>query len=123
MTTYDIYALPANDLEALRPVVETILSITLVPHDSLYLGEYYLGRLNDEEYQLRKNLDPIDGEPVERNLPTTAILLYVNRTQRAPEIEKALITIALEPHCYLDSAEHLWVRSWGTFRWGCCDRG
>jgi hypothetical protein len=91
MKTHDVYAIPANDLEAARAVIETILGITLLPHNSLYIGEYYLGKLNDEEYQLRKNLDPMDGEPVDGRFPVTGLLLYVNGTQRAPEIERALL--------------------------------
>src|SRR5260221_11957057 len=92
MTIYDVYALPANDLETIRAVIETILGVKLVPHESLYLGDYYLGKLNEEEYQLRKNIDPIDGEPVDSRFPITGSLLYVNGTRRAPEIEKALMT-------------------------------
>jgi hypothetical protein len=88
--TYDLYAVPANNLEDARSAVEAILGVALAPHESSYIGDYYLGKLNDEDYQLRKNLDPIDGESVEGSLPSTGILLYVNGTQRASEIEKAL---------------------------------
>jgi hypothetical protein len=91
MKTYDLYGLRADDIETVREAVEAALEVKLIPHESSYIGDYYLGKSGDEEFQLRKNSDPIDGEPVEDDFPKAGILLYVNKTQRAREIEKVLL--------------------------------
>ena len=91
MKTYDLYSITNYDLNAARQVIERVLGVSLVPHESSYIGDYYLGKSNNEEYQLRKNIDPLDGEPVMSAVPVSSILLYVNETQRAPEIERKLL--------------------------------
>ncbi len=92
MKTYDIYGAEAGDIEKIRNALEDVLLIRLDPRESSYMGEYFLGNLDDEEFQLRRNSDPIDGESIEKALPKNGILLYVNRTKRPKELEKLLLT-------------------------------
>jgi len=90
MSTYDLYGIQLNDLEHARAAIESALKVEMVLHDSLYLGEYYLGRMGEAEVQIRRNLDPLDGELSEREFPNMGILLYVNRVERAKEIGSTL---------------------------------
>lgn len=90
MSTYDLYGFQLGDLERARAAIESALKVEMVLHDSLYLGEYYLGRMGEAEIQIRRNLDPLDGELSEREFPKMRILLYVNRAERAREIGQIL---------------------------------
>lgn len=96
MSTYDLYGFQLDDLEYARAATESALKVEMVPHDSLYLGEYYLGQMGEAEIQIRRNLDPLDGELSEREFPNMRILLYVNKTERAKEIGLTLKTLSPE---------------------------
>lgn len=91
--TYDLYGLVGTDVEEIKPRIERALGIELEPHDSFFIGEYYLGRLIDKEsLTLRNNTDPLDGEPVETAFPETSVLIYIDLTNRAEEIKQSLMT-------------------------------
>jgi hypothetical protein len=64
MSVYDTFGFLCSDLEQVRAAVEACLGIRFVPHESSFLGDYYL---HGERYEkgnllLRINLDPEDGE-------------------------------------------------------------
>jgi hypothetical protein len=90
MSTYDLYGFQLDDLEYAREAIESALKLEMVLHDSLYIGEYYLGQMGEAEIQIRRNLDPLDGELSEREFPNMRILLYVNKAERAKEISLTL---------------------------------
>jgi len=94
MKTCDLYGFGNDDLEAAKLAVEQALGIRLTAHESLYFaGNYYrLGRLGEEHFILRRNIDPFDGEPAELEFPEVGILLYVNETERPRELEQILTT-------------------------------
>lgn len=98
MKTYDMYGAEFGSIEKIRNAIEEALVVKLTPRKSAYLGEYYLGNLNEEEFQLRRNLDPLDGESVEKNLSKDGVLFYINRTERAKELEKLLRAKVPELH-------------------------
>jgi len=87
MTHTDLYGFAHNDLEEARGIVERVLGVILESHHSLHYGEYYLGRLPDEQsVHLRYNIDPLHdprtdppeehfAEPDFRDSP---LLLYVS---------------------------------------------
>ena len=87
MISIDLYGFQHADLEKARAIVEHALGIRLELHDSLYYGEYYLGKLPDEHsVRLQLNIDPIHNpqtgppeelfaEPKFRDSP---LLLYVS---------------------------------------------
>jgi hypothetical protein len=90
MKTYDIYGFYNSDLESARKAAELSLEMKMVPHESMYIGEYYLGKVGEEEIQIRRNWDPLDGELVEKDFPDIEILLYVNKTEQPEEVERLL---------------------------------
>jgi hypothetical protein len=93
MKTYDLYGFTHDDLEAARVAVEQALGITFEPHYSFYIGDYYLFEEEGEEsFELRRNVDPLDGEPAEQAFPEIGVLLYVNGTERSRELEQILST-------------------------------
>ena len=93
MKTYDLYGFRHWDLEAARVAVEHALNIRLIPHYSSYIGDYYrLDTIGEESFELRKNIDPLDNEPAEQEFPEIGVLLYVEGTDRAEEIEHILTT-------------------------------
>ncbi len=93
MKTYDLYGFTHNDLEGARILVERALGIRFVPHESSFIGDYYLFETAGEEsFKLRSNVDPLDGEPAELDFPDIGVLLYVDGTERAKELEHRLIT-------------------------------
>lgn len=90
MNTYDTYGIHSSDLESARQAAELALDVKMVLHESMYVGEYYLGKVGEEEIQIQRNLDPLDGELVEKDFPDIEILLYVSKTKRPQEVEKLL---------------------------------
>jgi hypothetical protein len=48
------------------------------------------GRSDSENFVLKLNIDPLDGDPVEQNYASYKILLYVNATNRSADIEKVI---------------------------------
>ncbi|WP_163020726.1 hypothetical protein, partial [Pseudomonas viridiflava] len=78
--------LPAKD------DVERMLGKVFEKRDSSYQGGvYYMWRGSDSEnFILKLNIDPFDGDPAEQKYPEHKILLYVNAPDCSPDIEKAM---------------------------------
>jgi hypothetical protein len=94
-STFSLYGLETDDLEKAREGLEKGLSISFEPHDSSYLGEYYLFKGADgEQIRLRRNLDPQDGSPAEPDYKTKALLLDVSNlvegSPRLTEVENLI---------------------------------
>src|SRR5947208_1547401 len=89
---YDMFGIVADDLEAAREIVERLLSVRLVAHESGYRGgEYY--RLSDvgrEHLILQRNYDDFEREWTEPSQKDKPFLLYVNETERSREVQEAL---------------------------------
>lgn len=69
-------------MEQIRKTLEQALNIEMVPHDSLYWGEYYLWESPvSNVIQLVYNLDPLDGEPFERDHANFGTLIYATLDQ------------------------------------------
>ncbi len=89
--TNDLYGFKDGDLEHARMAVEQALDVRMVPHESLYLGDYYrLGSSGQENMVLRRNVDPLDGEPAEQAFANMPLLLYVTDTDRPEELQQIL---------------------------------
>jgi hypothetical protein len=95
MKTFDLFGLPLDDIDAARRVIETALGISFVPHESLYMGEYYLWRQGEEKVLLRRNLDPQDGEVAEARFAHFPILLDVTQPTDAVATRAALAKVGL----------------------------
>lgn len=73
-----LYGLEVNNLEEVSQVLQGALKIQFQLHESLYLGEYFLFRGEDgEQIRLRKNLDPLDGGPVEPEFKDKPLLIEI----------------------------------------------
>lgn len=54
-------------------------------------GEYFhAGCMIAESFELKRNVDPFDDDPVEMNFPEFPTLLYINESSRSEELIKSL---------------------------------
>jgi hypothetical protein len=71
--------------------VEQALGITLIQYHNQYRGAYYgFGCINKESFVLQRNWNPLDEEFMEEQFLEMKILLYVNASNRAEELEQLL---------------------------------
>ena len=77
MADFDLYGSTSDNLQNARELLEAALNIQFVAGESLYQGgDYYrCGDLRREHFVLKHNIDPIDGEQVEKKFPESKILL------------------------------------------------
>jgi hypothetical protein len=92
MAIYDLYGTSSDDLDKARTCIEAALDIKFELCDSDYhCGEYYRwGKVGEENFVLKKNLDPFDNEPAEISFPKYRILLYVNDTYRSADLQNKI---------------------------------
>jgi hypothetical protein len=92
MTVYDLYGFMSNDIEGARNILESSLGIQFGVRESAYQGGEYFqcGKTNDEHFVLKRNVDPIDGEPAEMSFPVHQILFYVNDTTRSADLQNRM---------------------------------
>ncbi|MDX2247314.1 MAG: hypothetical protein SF052_11080 [Bacteroidia bacterium] len=92
MIRYDLFGFKESDLEKVKSEIETQLEILFTSHESMYKGGIYyrLGDILSENFELQKNIDLLDGEPLEDEFKDFPILLFVNRTIRSEEIVELL---------------------------------
>ena len=90
--SYDLYGTKKLSLLSAKDVVERVLGKVFEERDSSYQGGvYYMwGGSDSENFILKLNIDPFDGDPVEQKYPEHKILLYVNATNRSSDIEEAI---------------------------------
>ena len=70
MATYVLYGSKASPVEA-KEILEELLTLQFVARESDYQsGEYFrAGDKAGEFFELKKNVDPFDGDPVEMKFP------------------------------------------------------
>lgn len=93
MKTCDIYGVSdIKDLESARLLIERILAMSMMKHESdARGGDYYrCGGSGNEHFILQSNQDPQDGEWTEPGCQDCLFILHVNETHRAEFIENAL---------------------------------
>lgn len=85
MAIYDLYGFLSDDIDAVRNLLEISLDIQFEIRDSDYQGgEYYKwGKTGNENFVLKRNVDPIDEEPAEMSFPGHKVLFYANDTPRS----------------------------------------
>ena len=85
MPTYDTFGFASSDLEQVREALEDCLGIRFVPHESSFIGNYYLygERYEKGNLLLRVNLDPEDGVPLYSEFSAFPILLEANDPDRS----------------------------------------
>lgn len=92
MPVYDLYGFLSSDMENVKTTMEAVLDIHFVPHESSFIGDYYL---HGEGYEkgnllLRMNLDPEDCEPLYSRFSDFPVLLSANDPDRPEELAKLL---------------------------------
>lgn len=91
MADYDLYGIDAATLNDAAKLVVALLPLPFRPHDSSYIGHYFLaGGEGDETFKLRENIDPDDGEPAEGNHASHKFLLYVDASGRGSDLRQTL---------------------------------
>lgn len=94
---YDLYGAEKSCLLSARSDLERALGETFEERDSSYQGGiYYMwGRSDSENFVLKLNIDPFDGDPVEQDYASYKVLLYVNATNRSSDIEKLISQVSV----------------------------
>ncbi|WP_256589468.1 hypothetical protein [Pseudomonas sp. GV071] len=90
--SYDLYGAKRLSLLSAKDDVEKALGKVFEERDSSYQGGvYYMWGVSDSEnFILKLNVDPFDGDPAEQKYPEHKILLYINATECSSDIEKAM---------------------------------
>ncbi|WP_426305712.1 hypothetical protein ACN9MJ_24915 [Acidovorax facilis] len=89
MATYILYGSKVSPAEA-KDILAELLALQFEARESDYQnGEYFrAGNKAGEHFELKKNADPFDGDPVEMKFPEFPTLLYINATSRPDELTK-----------------------------------
>jgi len=91
MGTYDLYGLKLDNIEPAKSLLETILGVHFQLRDSMYLGEYYLCKVNKEEkYLIRNNYFENEGW-AEEQYKNFKVLFYVNRPQNPDKLQQKIV--------------------------------
>ena len=92
MVAYDLYGSKGFTLFEVRLKVEECLKIFFEERESAYQGVVYYrcGDNESEKFVLKHNIDPFDGEAVERKMGEYPVFLYVDMTTRSEEIRHLL---------------------------------
>ena len=92
MAIYDLYGSTSDDILGAKELLEDSLGIKFDARDSEYQGGEYFqsGRTSGEHFVLKRNLDPIDGGPAEMSFAAHKVLLYLNDTPRAKELQEQI---------------------------------
>jgi len=88
MPIYDLYGFLSTDINEAKNFLESALNIKFEVHDSSFQGGEYFrsGKYTDENFVLKRNIDPCDNEPAEISWPEYPILFYVNDTMRSVDL-------------------------------------
>src|SRR5262245_58179884 len=76
---FDLYQPPVQELETVRELVETLLSITFSRRESGWHVPTFTYRGDEgEEVHIQENADPGEGDYVEPQFNTIPVLVYVD---------------------------------------------
>jgi hypothetical protein len=90
--TYTLYGCTDQDIESARQIIQDTFGILLKAHESSYhCGAYYrFGDIGKEHFILQYNYDNLEQEWTENAFQIYPLLLYVNETARAEDLESKL---------------------------------
>ena len=93
MAIYDLYGFPSADIVEAKCLLEQALDIKFEAHDSDYQGGEYFrnGKTTDENFVLKRNIDPYDSEPAELSFPKHPILFYINDISRSLDLQGQIV--------------------------------
>ncbi|OHV19354.1 hypothetical protein EOS93_17600 [Rhizobium sp. RMa-01] len=88
MPSFILYGIRKNSLAEAKAAVESVFGFFFTERDSFYqAGVYYVfGAGGEEQFVLKKNIDPFDGDPVEQDFVSYPLLFYINSTDRPSEL-------------------------------------
>lgn len=91
MAAYILYGSKLSPVDA-KVLLEEILRLEFEARESDYQsGEYFrAGNRVGESFELKKNLDPFDGDPLEMKFPEFSTLLYINATSRSSALKEIM---------------------------------
>lgn len=91
--SYDLYGIDCENLNVARVLIESLLNIAMLAHESgFHSGEYYrLYDVGQEHFILQHNYDDFEGEWMEEVFSKYPILFYVNETDRSSDLKASLL--------------------------------
>ncbi len=95
MKTYDLYGTSTITAEVLARFLQSLLDIPFEPRRSAFVGNYYRASMGEERFSAEPNADDErdEEEPLEPEFADRTVLLYVDRTERAGQLERMLVSI------------------------------
>ncbi|UVM14409.1 hypothetical protein LOY42_13945 [Pseudomonas sp. B21-023] len=89
---YDLYGVRNLGILSAKVNVERALGEAFEERESSYQGGIYymLGGGDAENFVLKLNVDPFDGDAVEQNYSDYTVLLYINATDRSSALERVM---------------------------------
>ncbi len=91
MITSDLYAIPSDDLETMKLLIEQAFQIQFVLHENASLGgDYYNFKQGEGKILLYFNRDVINSELIDDRYPNYKLRLSVEAMPNYEEIEKIL---------------------------------
>ena len=88
----DYYVFPDHDLNQVRQVLEKLLNVRFIEHESIYWGEYFLSQ-SEIELKIFTNVDPIDGEEIFLEFPVRKTILMVTRETSSEDLSSSLYAL------------------------------
>lgn len=87
-SSYILFGVRDASIGQARAEIESALGFCFEERESSYqAGLYYIfGAKGSEQFVLKQNLDPFDGEPAEQDFPEYPLILYINSTNRPSEL-------------------------------------
>ncbi len=93
---FDIYGFLERDIDVEMRVLSDALEVSFVPHESTFLGDYYLARSDDwkEQLRLKENYNQIENDWSRPEFQKYPLLLEVSVTSlaRAQELERRILS-------------------------------
>lgn len=88
LKSYILYGIESS-IEEAKYALEELLIFKFEDMDGDYHGgRYFLfGNKDEENFQLKRNIDPFDHEPFEMKFPDSPTLFYINATLRGEKLE------------------------------------
>ena len=94
MNIYDLYGLKVDNIEQAKLLLEPVLDVHFELRESMYIGEYYLGKINREKrYVIQNNYHEREGW-IEEKYKYFNILLYVNDPPNPDELHKKIVNLS-----------------------------
>jgi hypothetical protein len=90
MKIYDLYGLNVDNIESAKLLIESVVGVRFELRDSMYIGDYYLSELTQEEnYVIRYNYYEPEGWEKEQ-YKDFKVLFYANCPKNPEELHRKM---------------------------------